>query len=81
MTEVYLFYLTVVKELIQPVIILDVNDEPPAFTNKPTPFLATVSVNAPANTIVYTLNASDPDAGSDLEITLSNATGKILPFL
>ncbi|XP_053376534.1 neural-cadherin-like [Mercenaria mercenaria] len=64
---------TLVKELIQPVTINDINDELPVFTNKPTPFLAAVSLAAPPNTLVYTLTAADPDAGANLTLALSPA--------
>ena len=76
----FFFLVIVVKELIQPIVILDINDESPVFTNIPTPFLAAVSLTAPAGTIVYSLTASDPDAGAQLSISLTSAPGKLKIF-
>lgn len=46
--------------------VLDSNDEPPVFLNQPRPFLSTVRRDSPPGSVVYTLNASDPDTGSSL---------------
>jgi len=62
----------VVRDIIQPVTITDLNDEKPVFTNKPVPFLATVNMQAASGTLVYTLTVMDPDAGAS--ITLQDNT-------
>ncbi|KAH3883569.1 hypothetical protein DPMN_007529, partial [Dreissena polymorpha] len=58
----------IVKEILQPVILLDVNDENPVFTNEFVPYLATVALNSPANTLVYSLTASDPDEKANIQL-------------
>ncbi|XP_059176123.1 neural-cadherin-like [Physella acuta] len=40
----------------------NVDDEPPVITNKPQPYLATLSTSAAPGTVVYMLTASDPDS-------------------
>lgn len=53
---------------------MDVNDEPPQFTNVPKPFLATVNPNAPAGILVYSLTAMDPDDGSNIRLEVDSQT-------
>ena len=55
--------------------VIDVNDEPPVFTNKPRPYLAAISANAPGNTLVYRLTATDPDAAANLVLTYQGDGG------
>ena len=61
-------FVSVVKDIQVQINIGDVNDQKPVFTNKPFPYLAVVSPTPPANTLVYTLTAMDPDAGANLEL-------------
>jgi hypothetical protein len=51
--------------------VLDSNDESPVFLNEPRPFLTTVRSNTPPGTILYKLNASDPDTGSSLRFYIN----------
>ena len=48
--------------------VLDVNDEDPYFTNTPTPLLAVVRRDDPVGTVIYNVQAKDPD--SDFNNTL-----------
>ncbi|XP_052798901.1 neural-cadherin-like [Mya arenaria] len=59
----------VVKTLLQPVILSDVNDESPVFTNEFFPYYAVVSLNAAANSLVYSITASDPDRDAQLSLS------------
>ncbi|BFZ10503.1 hypothetical protein BsWGS_13542 [Bradybaena similaris] len=52
----------------------DVNDEPPVFTNKPKPFLATVTANPAPGTVVYTVTAADPDTNPNLVFGIDQVT-------
>lgn len=63
------------KEVVKYVTIVDVNDEMPIFTNKPSPYFATVSPLAVANTLVYTITAADPDANSNVTVSGTVITG------
>ena len=57
-----------VKDIQVVIHVEDVNDENPVFINEPVPYLAAVSPQPPANTLVYTLTAMDPDAGANLQL-------------
>ncbi|XP_030620846.1 neural-cadherin [Chanos chanos] len=48
--------------------IMDVNDNAPEWTMIPSPYLAVVSPNAPAGTLVYKLHAEDRDDGAHGEV-------------
>ena len=50
--------------------ILDVNDEPPYFTNRPLPMQAVVKLNAQPNSPVFQLQARDPDKDHDIHYFL-----------
>ncbi|CAL1534113.1 unnamed protein product [Lymnaea stagnalis] len=52
--------------------LLDVDDEPPSFTNQPSPFLASVLGNASPGTLVYTITTNDPDSTSQPTVTITN---------
>ncbi|XP_062566539.1 neural-cadherin-like isoform X2 [Saccostrea cucullata] len=55
--------------------VLDSNDESPALLNQPRPFLSTVRSSTPIGTVVYSLNASDQDTGSDLRFYINGSVG------
>ncbi|XP_023671737.2 neural-cadherin isoform X2 [Paramormyrops kingsleyae] len=49
-------------------LVTDVNDNAPEWTMVPSPYLAVVSPEAPAGTLVYKLHARDGDEGSNGEV-------------
>uniref|UniRef100_A0A8C9S0B3 Si:ch211-186j3.6 n=1 Tax=Scleropages formosus TaxID=113540 RepID=A0A8C9S0B3_SCLFO len=49
-------------------VVMDVNDNAPEWTMAPFPYLAVVSPEAPAGTLVYKLHARDGDEGSNGEV-------------
>ncbi|XP_052797871.1 neural-cadherin-like [Mya arenaria] len=59
----------VMKTLLQPVILMDVNDESPVFTNEFYPYYAVVLLSAAANSQVYSLTATDPDRGAIISLS------------
>ncbi|BFY98686.1 hypothetical protein BsWGS_01726 [Bradybaena similaris] len=52
----------------------DVNDEPPVFTNKPKPFLATVVANPSPGTVVFTVTVIDPDTNANIIFGIDEVT-------
>lgn len=47
---------------------MDVNDNVPEWSMVPTPYLAVVTPDAPAGTVVYMLHAQDGDEGNNGEV-------------
>lgn len=47
---------------------MDVNDNVPEWSMVPAPYLAVVSPDAPAGTLVYKLHAQDGDEGNNGEV-------------
>lgn len=47
---------------------MDVNDNVPEWSMVPTPYLAVVTPDAPAGTVVYKLHALDGDEGNNGEV-------------
>lgn len=48
--------------------VMDVNDNVPEWSMVPAPYLAVVSPDAPAGTVVYKLHAQDGDEGNNGEV-------------
>lgn len=48
--------------------VMDVNDNVPEWSMVPAPYLAVVSPDAPAGTLVYKLHAQDGDEGNNGEV-------------
>lgn len=48
--------------------VMDVNDNVPEWVMVPSPYLAVVSPDAPAGSLVYKLHASDGDEGNNGEV-------------
>lgn len=60
--------------------ITDVNDNVPEWNMKPYPYLAGVSPEAPAGTLVYQLQAYDGDEGRSGEVEFFLSDGEFLAF-
>ncbi|XP_048742923.2 neural-cadherin-like isoform X4 [Ostrea edulis] len=56
---------TVLQQVEVTVDVLNVNDEPPRFITKPTPYLAVVATDAQAGVSVFRIEAEDVDGGTD----------------
>jgi hypothetical protein len=54
---------TVLQQVEVTVNVLNVNDEPPRFITKPTPYLAVVATDAQAGVSVFRIEAEDVDGG------------------
>lgn len=58
--------------------VLDVNDNVPEWIMAPSPYLAVVSPDATAGSLVYKLNAKDGDEGNNGEVEYFLSDGKSL---
>ncbi|KAK3085130.1 hypothetical protein FSP39_024880, partial [Pinctada imbricata] len=69
-----------VREIQVELNVLDVNDENPFFTNKPSPYLATVRQTDPIGTLIYKMEAEDPDADYNNTLQLEYRLGSNIGF-
>lgn len=58
------------------VTVLDVNDNVPEWIMAPSPYLAVVSPDAPAGSLVYKLHAKDGDEGNNGEVEYFLSDGR-----
>lgn len=56
--------------------VLDVNDNVPEWIMAPSPYLAVVSPDAPAGSLVYKLHAKDGDLGNNGEVEYFVSDGR-----
>lgn len=61
--------------------ILDVNDEPPYFINRPLPMQAVVELNALHGKLVYKLQARDRDTDHNIHYYIARDRSKSFPLL
>lgn len=61
--------------------VMDVNDNVPQWSMVPAPYLAVVSPDAPAGTLVYKLHAEDGDEGNSGEVEYFLSDGKLFFLL
>lgn len=59
---------------------MDVNDNVPEWSMVPAPYLAVVSPDAPAGSLVYKLHAQDGDEGNNGEVEYFLSDGRLFFF-
>lgn len=60
--------------------VMDVNDNVPEWSMVPAPYLAVVSPDAPAGSLVYKLHAKDGDEGNNGEVEYFLSDGRSFIF-